>query len=116
MDVEQAGRYGADVATVGAMVQLVTRGILLDTMRVDTSDEEIDIRVRLPEENRVLSTRSLNADSLLPHVNGNSVRIDDMRLLRSKLKRRFVVRAANVWFALPPPRWSSRPLKTSSCL
>ena len=56
MDVAKAGRYGADVATVGAMVQLVTRGILLDTMRVDSSDEEIEIRLRLPEEQRVLST------------------------------------------------------------
>lgn len=56
VDVEKAGRFGADVATVGAMVQLVTRGILLDTMRVDSSDEEIEIRVRLPSEDRVLST------------------------------------------------------------
>ncbi|MEM7470908.1 MAG: efflux RND transporter permease subunit [Pseudomonadota bacterium] len=56
VDVEAAGRYGANVATVGAMVQLVTRGLLLDTMRVDSSDEEIEIRVRLPEEERVLST------------------------------------------------------------
>ena len=56
VDVEKAGRFGADVATVGAMVQLVTRGILLDTMRVDSSDEEIEIRVRLPETDRVLST------------------------------------------------------------
>ena len=56
VDVEKAGRYGADVATVGAMIQLVTRGILLDTMRVDSSDEEIEIRVRLPEEDRFLST------------------------------------------------------------
>ncbi len=56
VDVEKAGRYGADVATVGGMVQLVTRGILLDTMRVDSSDEEIEIRVRLPEQDRVLST------------------------------------------------------------
>ena len=56
VDVQKAGRYGADVATVGGMVQLVTRGILLDTMRVDSSDEEIEIRVRLPEQDRVLST------------------------------------------------------------
>ncbi|MEQ5870452.1 efflux RND transporter permease subunit [Sagittula sp. NFXS13] len=56
VDVEKAGLYGADVATVGGMVQLVTRGILLDTMRVDSSDEEIEIRVRLPEDDRVLST------------------------------------------------------------
>ena len=56
VDVEKAGQYGADVLSVGAMVQLVTRGLLLDTMRVDTSDEEIEIRVRLPEEDRLLST------------------------------------------------------------
>ncbi len=56
VDVEKAGRFGADVATVGAMVQLVTRGIMLDTMRVESSDEEIEIRVRLPEDDRVLST------------------------------------------------------------
>lgn len=56
VDVEEAGRYGADVATVGAMVQLVTRGLLLDTMRVDSSEEEIDIRVRVPEKDRLLST------------------------------------------------------------
>ena len=56
VDVEKAGRYGADVATVGAMVQLVTRGILLSTYTPEGSDEESEIRVRLPEEYRVLST------------------------------------------------------------
>ena len=73
VDVEKAGRYGADVATVGGMVQLVTRGILLDTMRVDTSDEEIEIRVRLPEEDRVLSTldtlKVRTRDGLVPLSN-----------------------------------------------
>ncbi|MBT8155420.1 efflux RND transporter permease subunit [Epibacterium ulvae] len=56
VDVARAGRYGADVATVGAMVQLVTRGILLGEMRINNSDEESEIRVRLPEKDRVLST------------------------------------------------------------
>lgn len=56
VDVAEAGRFGTNVATVGGMVQLITNGILLDTMRVDSSDEEIEIRVRLPEEDRVLST------------------------------------------------------------
>ncbi|MEO1307549.1 MAG: efflux RND transporter permease subunit, partial [Pseudomonadota bacterium] len=73
VDVEKAGRYGADVATVGAMVQLVTRGILLDTMRVDSSDEEIEIRVRLPEQDRVLSTldtlKVRTTDGLVPLSN-----------------------------------------------
>ena len=73
VDVEKAGRYGADVATVGGMVQLVTRGILLDTMRVATSDEEIEIRVRLPEEDRLLSTldslKVRTRDGLVPLSN-----------------------------------------------
>jgi len=73
VDVQKAGRYGADVATVGGMVQLVTRGILLDTMRVDSSDEEIEIRVRLPEEDRVLSTldtlKVRTRDGLIPLSN-----------------------------------------------
>ncbi|MEH6834482.1 MULTISPECIES: efflux RND transporter permease subunit [Falsihalocynthiibacter] len=73
VDVQKAGRYGADVATVGGMVQLVTRGILLDTMRVDTSDEEIEIRVRLPEADRVLSTldslRIRTSEGLVPLSN-----------------------------------------------
>ncbi|MDX5403751.1 MAG: efflux RND transporter permease subunit, partial [Rhodobacterales bacterium] len=73
VDVEKAGRFGADVATVGGMVQLVTRGILLDTMRVDTSDEEIEIRVRLPEDDRVLSTldtlKVRTQDGLVPLAN-----------------------------------------------
>ncbi len=56
VDVKAAGRYGTNVATVGGMVQLVTTGLLLDTMRIEDSDEEIEIRVRLPEQDRVLAT------------------------------------------------------------
>ncbi|EAR52244.1 transporter, AcrB/AcrD/AcrF family protein [Oceanicola granulosus HTCC2516] len=73
VDVERAGQFGASVAAVGAMVQLVTRGILLDTMRVDSSDEEIEIRVRFPEDERVLSTletlRVRTPDGLVPLSN-----------------------------------------------
>ncbi len=70
VDVAQAGRFGTDVATVGAIVQLVTRGLTLDTMRTESSEEEIDIRVRLPEEDRLLSTldtmRVRTAEGLIP--------------------------------------------------
>lgn len=73
VDVERAGRYQADVAQVGAMVQLVTRGLLLGNMNVDTSDDEIDIRVRLPEKDRLLSTletlRVRTASGLIPISN-----------------------------------------------
>ena len=54
VDVAEAGRYGADVSDVGMMVQLATRGVTLDTMRVPSSEEEIDIRARLPDDSRTL--------------------------------------------------------------
>lgn len=54
IDREEAGRFGASIASVGPMVQLVTTGILIDTYRPDTTDEEVEIRVRLPEEQRTL--------------------------------------------------------------
>ncbi|MEM7177392.1 MAG: efflux RND transporter permease subunit [Pseudomonadota bacterium] len=56
VDRATAGRYGADIATVGPIVQFVTRGATLDTYRPDDLDEEIDIRARFPEKDRVLST------------------------------------------------------------
>ncbi len=73
VDVAKAGRFGADVATVGAMVQLVTRGLLLGEMRPDNTDEEVEIRVRLPEQDRVLSTldslKVRTPDGLVPLSN-----------------------------------------------
>ncbi|MFO7854498.1 MAG: efflux RND transporter permease subunit [Paracoccaceae bacterium] len=56
VDVATAGRFGADVGQIGPMVSMITRGVLLDTMRPEGSDEEIDIRVRFPEQDRVIST------------------------------------------------------------
>lgn len=56
VDREAAGRFGADIQTVGVLVQLVTRGALLDTIRPDDSEEEIDIRVRFPADQRTLAT------------------------------------------------------------
>lgn len=54
IDREEAGRFGASIAQVGPMVQLVTTGILIDTYRPDDTDEELDIRIRLPEDQRTL--------------------------------------------------------------
>ncbi len=56
VDRVTAGRYGADVATVGPLVQLVTRGAILGTYRPDDSDEELEIRMRFPADERLLST------------------------------------------------------------
>jgi multidrug efflux pump len=56
VDRAAAGRFGADVATIGPLVQAVTRGAVFDTYRPADADEEMDIRVRFPKEDRLLST------------------------------------------------------------
>ena len=55
VDRAEAARFGADITLVGAMVQLVTNGILIGEYRPDDSDEEIDIRVRYPSDSRSLA-------------------------------------------------------------
>ena len=55
VDRAEAARFGADIALVGAMVQLVTNGIKIGEYRPDDSDDEIDIRVRYPEGSRSLA-------------------------------------------------------------
>jgi multidrug efflux pump len=55
VDRAEAARFGADITLVGAMVQLVTNGIKIGEYRPDDSDDEIDIRVRYPSDNRNLS-------------------------------------------------------------
>lgn len=54
MEVDRAlaGRYGLSVQQAGAVLQLVTDGLLVDKYRPDDSEEEVDIRVRWPRENR----------------------------------------------------------------
>lgn len=48
IDRAEAGRYGANVASVGSAVQLVTNGLTVSTWRPEDSDDEVDIRVRYP--------------------------------------------------------------------
>ncbi|MBI1393207.1 MAG: AcrB/AcrD/AcrF family protein [Alphaproteobacteria bacterium] len=52
MDRALAGQYGLSVQQAGAMLQLVTDGLLVDRVRPDDADDEIDVRVRYPEKNR----------------------------------------------------------------
>ncbi len=52
---EEAGRFGADIVSVGALITMVTDGVLIGTFRPDDSRDEVDIRARLPEDQRALS-------------------------------------------------------------
>jgi len=54
VDRVRAARFGADVSLIGSAVQLVTNGVKVGQYRPDDSDDEIDIRVRLPYDARTL--------------------------------------------------------------
>ncbi|MEG9862345.1 MAG: efflux RND transporter permease subunit, partial [Parvularculales bacterium] len=52
VDREKAGRFGTDVSSIGAFVQLVTTGALIGEYRPHDADEEVEIRARFPHEYR----------------------------------------------------------------
>jgi multidrug efflux pump len=54
VDRTEAARFGADVSLVGTIIQLVTTGIKVGEYRPDDADQEIDIRVRFPQDKRSL--------------------------------------------------------------
>ncbi len=55
VDREQASRFGADIATVGTIVRMVTGGLTVGTYRPEGAKDELDIRVRYPFDRRNLA-------------------------------------------------------------
>jgi multidrug efflux pump len=54
VDRAQAAKYGADVSLVGSYIRMVTNGLKVGEYRTSGADEEIDIKVRFPSEQRSL--------------------------------------------------------------
>ncbi|GJL83840.1 MAG: acriflavin resistance protein [marine bacterium B5-7] len=54
VDREKAARYGADISLLGDAIKMITTGITLAEYRPDDADEELDIRVRFPFDDRNL--------------------------------------------------------------
>ncbi|WP_199610570.1 efflux RND transporter permease subunit [Flocculibacter collagenilyticus] len=52
VDRDNAARFGTDASTVGSTVQMVTTGLRIGDYRPDDVDDELDIRVRFPEDKR----------------------------------------------------------------
>jgi multidrug efflux pump len=52
VDREEAGRFGADIASVGAAIQMITNGVLVGKYRPADAENEIDIRARFPIDER----------------------------------------------------------------
>ena len=73
IDRAEAGRYNAAITAVGGMIQLVTNGVLIGKFRPSDSEDEVDIRVRLPEEQRTLdrmdTLRIRTENGLVPLAN-----------------------------------------------
>jgi len=87
VDRAQAAKFGADVQLVGSYVQMATRGMEIGNYRPDTSDEEIDIVVRLPSEYRTSShlerIRVQTETGLVPIANFVTLRpVQQISLLR----------------------------------
>ncbi|MBM3505067.1 MAG: efflux RND transporter permease subunit [Alphaproteobacteria bacterium] len=96
VDRAQAGRFGADVTSVGNVVKLVTNGIKVGTYRPDDAEEEIDIMVRFPRAARTVNAlddlRVLTPNGHVPISNfvsrspqqktGTIERIDGIRVMR----------------------------------
>src|SRR5690606_7416294 len=56
VDRAKAAQYGISPSSVGTVVQLVTTGLKLSEYRPAGADDAVDIRLRLPEDQRTLST------------------------------------------------------------
>ncbi len=52
VDRAEASRYGADITAVGNAIKLVTNGIKVGEYRPDDTDDEVEIRVRFPRNDR----------------------------------------------------------------
>ena len=73
IDRVEAAKYGIGVRELAPYVQLVTSGVKLGSYRPDDATDELDIRVRLPEDERTLdildSLRIVTAQGLVPVAN-----------------------------------------------
>lgn len=73
IDRVAAAKYGIGVRELSPYVQLVTSGVRLGSYRPNDADDELDIRVRLPQEERSFdsldSLRIVTAQGLIPVSN-----------------------------------------------
>ena len=95
VDRQEAARYGANISLIGSAVQMVTSGIKAAEFRPDSSDDEVDIRIRFPREQRnldqLLQLKVNTSQGLVPLSNfvtlqpaqkiGSLKRVDSRRVI-----------------------------------
>ncbi|MGB0892978.1 MAG: efflux RND transporter permease subunit [Parashewanella sp.] len=58
VDRHAAARYGADINLIGSAIQMMTRGYKVTDFRPDDAEEEVDIMIRFPQNERNLDQLS----------------------------------------------------------
>ncbi len=73
IDREKAARFGIGVRELSPYVQLVTTGVEIGSYRPNDAEDELDIRIRLPKDQRTFSSldslQIITADGLVPVSN-----------------------------------------------
>ena len=95
MDVDrgEAARFGADLVSIGNAVRLITNGVKLGTFRPDDSEDEVDILVRFPGDERSMSALQelrIRTDSGLVPIGGfisRQARQQETEILRVDRRR-----------------------------
>ena len=71
VDESRAAMLGIDTVSVGNMIQLITNGAIIGKFRPDDADDEVEIRLRFPTQDRRLS----NIGDLMVQSNNGPVPI-----------------------------------------
>ena len=71
VDESRAAMLGIDTVSVGNMIQLITNGAVIGKFRPDDADDEVEIRLRFPTQDRRLS----NISDLMVQSNNGPVPI-----------------------------------------
>ena len=82
IDKPKASQFGADVFTIGSAVNLVTNGVMIGKYRPNDVDDELEIFVRYPEDQRSID----QLDNIMIETNFGSVPISNFVEKKSKAK------------------------------
>lgn len=99
VDRAQAAKFDADVSVIGNIIRLVTNGLKVSDFRPDDADDEIDIVIRYPTDDRTLnqldSTRLQTTKGLVPLSNfvERTPKLETSELRRTDGRRSMTVKA-----------------------
>ncbi|MDC0032440.1 efflux RND transporter permease subunit [Pelagibacteraceae bacterium] len=88
IDKPKASQFGADVFTIGSAVNLVTNGVMIGKYRPNDVDDELEIFVRYPEDQRSID----QLDNIMIETNFGSVPISNFVEKKAKRNVSFIRR------------------------